>query len=458
MDPFSKLPCQIHLIILGSLSSLREVKALSRASPVMSQQFQAMKCIIGASYVRRTLDDSLIQDAVAIITFPRAPDKLDQEEHYARVCTHLRIWGGKRLEDPTRPETFDESMIIQLEKLCSWIWRYIDDYLSKATSDFLPRAYSRMPTWSLLAQAKTQRTVQHEAQHFDRSVLTREQRHQILKAFLRYELLCRIYGPRGNDLNAVKKNRNGWGNSPDADLPGPLYGNGKHVRQGDVFRFWDWALLNRFEGTSITAPELQLLPCVREYIQTLYEQLISEMFRFDAPSASATATRPEFEIACANYDIGHLFRKRGQIVSLMTSAGLDFLTKILTLGTEDPILTSHALVREIEKDSPCANFTNINSPIHGPVSFETPPFYASSFVRLYRQRAWPLFGESRIGPPLPTEEEYGQVYPLSTYQNRIGWGLDKDTARNELIFHGGGTWASLTANRFRQSFWRLKID
>ncbi|KAK2593188.1 hypothetical protein QQS21_009117 [Conoideocrella luteorostrata] len=548
MDPFSKLPPEIRLLILESqpdfAAALSLITPLIRASPIMMQQFQNYRWRISSAYGGIPFHAGLIRDAIAIITFPEAPEHLNEDDHYANVCYHLSLWGKQRFPDPTKPDTLDVDMIYKLEKLFKWLSRYIKDYISKAASEFLPRAYLRLPEWSICHRSPRQLKLQQEATYVNPDKLSAEQQHQIIKGFLRYELLCRVYGPFGNDTNSSGRifDRSNYSVMDLRNTPDPDSTSNWVLNRHYLFCFWDWALLNRFEGTSITSPELQLLPCVREYIQTLYGAYISELLSLEVPStaiasgdfrldwenapASHINNFPDYAVPFhddddeddfydplsphdfdpdmppygsdddislyssddgislpssdddiplpssdddiplpSSYESKEVFWPHKEsrsywnkdVISLVASAGLNFLTTVLVKGMHYTQI--RGLIYSFSRHKPEINATSINGSVCGPLSEtrEAVDYYANSFIRLHRQRLWHLFKGSSIIPRLPTEHEYCQVYGPGPHGGIVKWNLDADKSRYELICHGRGIWTSEEMSKLRSPFWERTI-
>lgn len=108
-------------------------------------------------YGRKNYNDDLVQDAIAVLMFPCSMQTLRKGSRVDQVCAHLNKWGKKAWPDPNKLEAYDVRIIFQLSRLCRWLWRYIKDYLGKATGDFLLWAYSWLPEWSVSTLANPTR-------------------------------------------------------------------------------------------------------------------------------------------------------------------------------------------------------------------------------------------------------------------------------------------------------------
>lgn len=162
---------------------------------------------IALHYVKTMLDKDLVQDVLAVTNFPRARTVARPFQHHETrvnaVHRFLRRWAKGQFRDPTSPQHFNIEKVRKIRLLVTSMVYYIDDYLSKATSDFLPRAYRRLPVWSVLFNNHRQEELKAEATFLDQSHLSKAERRRILQAFLRYELLCQVFGPMGDAVLAV---------------------------------------------------------------------------------------------------------------------------------------------------------------------------------------------------------------------------------------------------------------
>ncbi|KAK7393907.1 hypothetical protein QQX98_013306, partial [Neonectria punicea] len=252
MDPFNKLPAELRVRIITTSDSFKEAVQSSHASPALFRQRHESKISITHHYYKKGLDADLIRDCMAIILFPTVDrDTMCLEEQKAVVDEHLCKWGAKDLPDPFESTTFNFPGIVAIDSFCARLWLYIEDYLAKATNYSLPKAYICLPKWSELAQPFPE--ICH---HLDLDSLTKDERRRILQAFLRYELLCKVYGPIGGKLNPSDDRRDYKRGEEDQH-------EGYQFHPNDPFRYWDWRLLFKYEGREPQPAELQSLPCVR---------------------------------------------------------------------------------------------------------------------------------------------------------------------------------------------------
>ncbi|KAJ4328513.1 hypothetical protein N0V84_001030 [Fusarium piperis] len=499
MDPFNKLPDELRFRLLISLGSLAEAATAAQASRALLHQLRGSKASIIRRYALRDgdLDGDLIQDAVAIIKFPRS------DAAVADVDAHLRKWGAKELLDPFQLTTRDIPTMLDVHTLCRQMRLYIGDYLSKATSRYLPRAYRRLPQWSCFS-----RLVQ-DVDQFDPTSLGDADRRRILQAFLRYELLCKIYGPvaeaaagksdskhnqedgydydddydydnhydydhhhkYGNDLDEdddddYNHNRYGWGKG---DQP-----NGYQFHEDYPFRYWDWSILYRYEKREPEDAELQLLPCVREYVLATYGALIADQIQAPVPVAVA-GEHPKYENAPSSgsgrfpdynpdNESEDLYRLGGTgwsdaPVSLMATVGFDLLTTTLASSADDFIKFLVDFNKEVLNKPPLIDATNVYLPISAPSRRRRISWHCNDYIRLHRQRAWALFHDSCQGPQprIPHVDEYRGVYGPGPVDGLVGWGLEMDDTRNEWIAHGQGAMAYSSLAPKMVPFWERRV-
>ncbi|KAF5644471.1 hypothetical protein F52700_2470 [Fusarium sp. NRRL 52700] len=181
MDPFNNLPMEIRLEILLFVPTKESMAALICASPTLLRLYLSVKSKILRSLVAADLDDELIQHAVAIVQFP-------DRSQFRKA--HLATWNERQLPNPLQghyPDIFQK-----VDKLHSLVLRLMQDYITKATSDFPSREYLCLP--NLNASALDGHTVfrgQRITTLFRTDLLTESERKRFLKAFLLFELNCK---------------------------------------------------------------------------------------------------------------------------------------------------------------------------------------------------------------------------------------------------------------------------
>lgn len=471
MDPFQKLSPEIQTNLLLWAGSLQQAVVFTHASPALFRQNGTTKVQLSRHYIGKDLDNNLIQDALAIIMFLRTAPEISEDEWVAIVEAYLHEWGAKGFLDSTQLASFDMVRLLQLESVCSRLRLYMEDYLYKASHQYLPRAYRWLPRWSHPdfphepAHDQSHSSSSTGSKSFDLDSLTRVQRRQLFQAFLRYELLCKIYGPIGGISR------------PD----------GRILDEVNPFRYWNWRVLYKYEKKEPEQSALQLLPCVREYVLTLYGALVADQaqayvpffdfdFDFDEDDSSflfenapwrGVGPFPDY-LSNSHSPWG---RRDGfesgwsdPIVSLMASTGFDLLTGILTSASSSFHRLLRSFNREQDWDMPFTDVTNVNVnlPLTAPSQWQQTSFHCHSFTRLYRQRAWALWEEGQCRPRLPRPEEYTGLWP-GTVIGRAGWWWERDDQRNvlspsrhlnEKICHGGGVKAYPSLLGKMMPFWK----
>ena len=456
MELLDKLPTEVVLLILESFRDFNEAANLSRGSSVLSQVFRQYRTSILLHYVKETLDEDLMQDALAILLFPDAYGHgvTDMRSHIDSVVAHLRQWGGKKFANPLHDPANHWKHLKELSSMIGRLWLYVDDYVSKSTSDYLPRAYRRLPIWTLTLTSPMQAQLQMEVNNVDRDSLSRHQKRRIMQAFLRYELLCLVYGQTRDNMFGH------WFDawiSPENQYP---------------FRYWDWRLLSTYEGSDPKSLDMQLLPCVREYVQSLYGAILMDCARVKLPFPenegrgdwenypSVRSTVPPEGSPADGAGRAHVVPRSSRTwshsaISLLASAGFGTLTRMLR--EPDP-RTRWCIINNEGRlfNRPFVNATNINLPTDAPMENDRASWHPNNFIRLYRQRAWPLFGEGDRpqGPRLPTEAEYTIAYgpgPPCLWGVQDGWAPESE---NEWICHGREVQAYIGPDG-RIPFWRV---
>ncbi|KAH7268045.1 hypothetical protein B0J15DRAFT_577909 [Fusarium solani] len=169
MDPFSKLPPIVQVELFVHVDSVASIMPLIQASPAMGSLFLTSKTSILQRMLTRLLisesDGGIVQDVLAILNFPC-------------IDTILSIQGH----------------IENLHRLFSRLILFIEGYLSKATDPFPPRAYMAVPGITSPGPRFKGKIIDAKAVKF--ITLTRTEKARLLRAFIRYELLCKIYHPR----------------------------------------------------------------------------------------------------------------------------------------------------------------------------------------------------------------------------------------------------------------------
>ncbi|KAG5756970.1 hypothetical protein H9Q72_006981 [Fusarium xylarioides] len=152
-----------------------------QASPIMLNQYLAHKNYIIRRVLAAELDANMIQDAMAII--------LPSQSEGMRA--YLQAWAKSQLRDPLKHN--DDDMLDELNKLHSRLLLLIEDYITKATAPFPRREYLCLPqTQRPLTEGHLMFKGLKVTPRFSSANLTFPERERFVKAFLMYELLCKI--------------------------------------------------------------------------------------------------------------------------------------------------------------------------------------------------------------------------------------------------------------------------
>ncbi|KAI0506308.1 hypothetical protein F5B22DRAFT_660392 [Xylaria bambusicola] len=141
MDPFNKLPPELREEILIATNSKRSILQLIRASPTMLGQYVHSKKFIEPKLfdIDAEFDDDMLNDAIAIIRFPRHRDgglfwpAMDHEELWLEGW-FVSTW--KKDRSPIEGE---------ISRLYHRLVVFVRDYLTKATAACPAREYWCLP-------------------------------------------------------------------------------------------------------------------------------------------------------------------------------------------------------------------------------------------------------------------------------------------------------------------------
>ncbi|RSL53141.1 hypothetical protein CEP54_010548 [Fusarium duplospermum] len=193
MDFFAQLPPEIRIRIMGQMSSKSAISRIIQASPAMlAQWIQSRKTIVRAVLINLVGGDiygDILHDALAIIHMP----PIDSSST-GSIINHVGLWLTKTLSDPF--EQNDSKTLDTLYRLFSRLAVFIEDFMTKATAPFPPRAYLCLPRMTSLDGELYFRDQSIDARHVELDDLTCSERNRFLRAFVRYELLCKLYAPR----------------------------------------------------------------------------------------------------------------------------------------------------------------------------------------------------------------------------------------------------------------------
>ncbi|KAG9257159.1 uncharacterized protein F5Z01DRAFT_633926 [Emericellopsis atlantica] len=411
MDPFAKLSQEHILRIFTHLKDFDEAFKAIRASPALFRQTASCVCLHDA-FIKRYLPGDTIQDALAIIQFPRQGN----HSRAALIQAHLMAWGAHELINPCRIKHPDLAKVRELHGFCRRLRAYINDYLSKATSPHLPWAFHRLPAWShsyyINVSFVDATQTQGYISAFNADDLSYKTRLKVYKAFMQYEILCKVYGPTSEE--------------PNSPYPGAVALDDSSERPS-YLRSWNWKLLSRYRPRDYTLVDVSSLKCVREYIITVYEAMLDHGLpsgkfigatnenpcRYIDPNAVSVMQDTDdrrmesiFEILSSQHiswmrrggrssDYGDWY---GILLAFLSSAGFNAVHSMLAMRYGDFKKTIKHLFAEFPEHLPHkGNTTHANGKGVG--------WEVCEEMRLYRQRAWALLrANERRGPPLPSVE------------------------------------------------------
>ncbi|KAI8663340.1 hypothetical protein NCS57_00934600 [Fusarium keratoplasticum] len=375
---------------------------------MLAQWISSRKTIVRAVLLNLVGGDiygDLLHDAVAIIHMPPM-DSFPTDS----ILHHVGQWLTKGFSDPFEQD--DGETLDMLYRLFSRLAVFIEDYMTKATAPFPPRAYLCLPRMKSMDRELYFRDQAIDARHVELDDLTCSERNRFLRAFVRYELLCKLYTPRLWKI--VEPSEYG-------DQVKQLHSN---------LHIWEYEMLH----------------CVREYARSVYAAMFanftpawlpSDQTASDSESSSGNGllypdnfwTNPN-EYFCSL----ELSRSCYHSASFLYLRGFDLLTHALLYSesnqgsyrelrkwffgmsaewvrSEDSRAPSrdHWLVQDQGPTSTsCADlgvrgqlFQKISTALlrEGVVSYPQVIGLSTYLqLRIYRQRAWPFFEDARFYP------------------------------------------------------------
>ncbi|KAF4336768.1 hypothetical protein FBEOM_9353 [Fusarium beomiforme] len=184
MDFLTRLPAELYLHILSYFDLGADLTALMSACPPMVPWY----CNIRRSFHNKVLDKRMLQDAVAIVSFPSLKEL---QYDYGSAASHISKWKQAEFLDPF--EHNDYVTINLLDKLYVNLSTFIEDFITKATAEYPCRAYMGLPDLTstqgrLLFQ---ERPMGFEVLKLDQ--LNPDEAKRLFRTFLQYEVLCKFH-------------------------------------------------------------------------------------------------------------------------------------------------------------------------------------------------------------------------------------------------------------------------
>ncbi|KAI9898874.1 hypothetical protein N3K66_005335 [Trichothecium roseum] len=490
MDPFAELPEELILQILTSCDSMEAAMPLVQASPSLYRLHPSRYQYLVKAFVKKNLPrPDLVQDALAIVHFPSTtpsphlqgpehPSNAPRRDRNQLVNAHLRRWAAGKFPDPTLPGNVDEGVLRSLEYVSQGMWQFVDDYLSKATSGDLQAAYQRVPDLGIKNRvagsigSRTLSAVYCEkdplGHTFSRDSLTHDQQCSIIKAFLHYELLCCVYGPKGSDLR-----RDSW--RQDSEPCWDLTPRDAVVERNVPLRMWDWGLLNRFKQSDDHGNRVmrRMVIGVREYVSMTWATMRASCLSHDSIESpdqvrartltshhqAGTKGTDECHYApcplrkrdpepdnsfVSRHPFWELVRAHGSTdwhkmtVSLLSSAGFRCLSGVLAKGPQERAKFFDAFDESVGWSPPNVDRVRPVITAAAPMGLMSPSsWHGNPLQRVRRQRAWLLWSEDeeRPGPRVPTASEFNAICGPCPENEGASWDSD---SLDEHIAHSRG--------------------
>ncbi|KAJ3531968.1 hypothetical protein NM208_g8645 [Fusarium decemcellulare] len=380
MDPFDSLPAELRIQVLTELRP-RAIASLTRSSPVMHKQYRTSKAFIDRTMMAADIDDEMMQDAMFIILCPDLKECKNDPKSRRKL---VRLWETQQLPNPLNPRR--NGTIDIVVKLYRRLLMYIEDYLAKSTAPFPSRAYFGLPNLSTSRATFKGRIL---CDGFDVSCLNGSERTRLIRFFLRYELICKM-----------------WATS------------NIHQR-GQITSYW----FNPPETHPYLRWEKEALLCVREYVESLYEAIFAQngdAWMHDTQAAQSSPLPSElmfpnliwFKVRA--YGLDTAFGLGGHyIISLLASFGFDLVTNLVPAATTGQH-GGHCVMRWlktffIDDDLvwrwalPGVHFENMDVGIDGVELAKSPGLYRKLYPyvwglcqRSYKRRAWVFFDDDRF--------------------------------------------------------------
>ncbi|KAM0548791.1 hypothetical protein ACHAPJ_009788 [Fusarium lateritium] len=201
MDFFSKLPLLVQSTIFTHLNSERCILQLIRASPVMLAHYVEYRPTITRYRLTQILaldhDGIILQDALAVIQLPAV--KMGSQPNLnpftlPPVLRTIRSWEAQEFRDPLLQS--DQDNIARLYRFFSRLITFIEDYLAKALDPFPARAYLTLPDLASVVPQMLFKGRKVDIKPVAFGAMRNAERFRLLKAFVRYELLCKVHHPK----------------------------------------------------------------------------------------------------------------------------------------------------------------------------------------------------------------------------------------------------------------------
>lgn len=322
MDVFSKMPSLVLTHIFAQIQSERDILQLIRASPEALRHYVQYRRSIMRHRIAEILaidcHGSIIQDAQAVIHFPPADTNSPVSTTSMLTVTQcLSSWKHRRFPENSRQ--YDAENISRLYHFFSRLITFIEDYLAKSLDPFPARACITLPEISSIVPRMHFKGREADIEPVAFGAMRESERRRLLQAFVRYELLCKVYHPKV------------WPN-----LEGTTY--------ADI-------VTSSHERLSLK--EYEELYCVHEYLKSLYGAVFAQCqdsWFPDRPTCS------EFNVAAVNQTV----EVEPETLNSCTNYGLLFPDNVYFDMQQYSCGFTNRMVRDI---LPCLGFDVLGSAI-----------------------------------------------------------------------------------------------
>ncbi|KAG8666721.1 hypothetical protein FPOAC2_11842 [Fusarium poae] len=195
-DRLTALPSLVLTEIFVQLETEHSIRGLIRAHPSMIWLYHRYERGILERILTNLLADDveglIRKDALAIMEFNTAEGH-SYSQYRGRDFEIQHFQWPEWADSPTLGD------LRQLHRLLSRVIIFVEDYISKATSDYPPRAYLGLP--DLLTGKPSFMGSLLDTRMVAFTNLTRPERYRLLRHFVKYEFLCNLYKTRKNRDN-----------------------------------------------------------------------------------------------------------------------------------------------------------------------------------------------------------------------------------------------------------------
>ncbi|KAI1359512.1 hypothetical protein F5Y08DRAFT_349621 [Xylaria arbuscula] len=350
----------------------------------------ADQCIISEKYLPwellvTDLDGYRVQDAMAIILFP-TQQRTGVFSNALR--DHYRLWETCNLPNPLKGQgkTFSGQGQTMLLNLFNRLLIFIEDYLTKATGKHAGVEYLCLP--DLSTHSRRQSALGYSlSTRFNAANLSSRERKRLLRAFLRYELMCKF---------CCSDNFKIYRSDPDIGRRHYSSDGSDDSLSNDPW-YYELRSLWKYGGHAFQPSDAEAIKCVQIYVESLY----------DAVLCNTTKLWPTYE---------------EELHAGLACFGFDLATAILQATTSGQQGRNHIKMWYDSVNKPAKRFTPGNficrprdrilgyDPreekdehyLEGPGMYQALYSWGDSSNltqrRLYREVAWPFFDDLRFHP------------------------------------------------------------